>query len=206
MRAIASLAALSRSSTANHSQYCWIETTEVLQITVAIPDNLQLHAQIRIPGWSGSLQSPSPRRSELDDHDRCRPFSRWRHRGAVYVQLAQVLDRRLPLLDRDRPRNQHGIPSAAYPPGVQMPGLAGVFLCPLRIAEPRRRTDFLGRRAPHPSSEIRSAGRSPFTPVWRLLLVPHGLDHLRRRQPQQHEADVQIRARLGEASLLCGVE
>src|ERR1700748_3603522 len=102
MRATASPAELSRSNARKL-------TTEVLQSKSAIPDSLQLHGLIRFPGWSGSLQSSASQRVELDHSADGDPFPCWRCRCAVYVQLAGVPDRTLPLLDGDGAGDQYGL-------------------------------------------------------------------------------------------------
>ena len=83
----------------------------------------------------------------------------------------------------------------------KVPAAARILLRGLRHADARRRTDLLGRHAPHPPSEIRSAGRSAL-PARRRLVVAYRLDPVRRSQPQQHADDVEVRARSGEAPVL----
>src|ERR1700735_4315455 len=82
-----------------------------------------------------------------------------------------------------------------------MPIMAGILLCRLRFVDSRRRADFLGCRASCTPSEVRSAGRSAFA-ARGLFLGSYGLDHVRRGQPQQYKADVEVCARPGKAPFL----
>ena len=125
-----------------------------------------------------------------------------RDRRPVHVQLAVLRRSRFPLLGGYRSGNQHGIPPAAHTPVLsECPLWLEYFLRVLRHADARRRADLLGGDASHPPSEIRSAGRSAFA-ARRRLVVAHGLDHVRRSQPQQHAVDVEVRSRSGKASVL----
>ena len=114
--------------------------------------------------------------------------------GVVLFQLDEPAGGARAALVRGRVRDQPGLPPAAHASRLQ--DVEGLRVLPgrLRHADARGRADFLGRDAPRPPSALRPRRRSAHA-ARRRVLGAHGVDPLRRHAPQQHRADVEVRAR-----------
>ena len=70
----------------------------------------------------------------------------------------------VPVVGFGQPGHRHGLPPPAHASRLQDSQVGGVLPDRLRHAGARRRTDFLGGDAPHPSPVFRSGRRSAFAP------------------------------------------
>src|ERR1017187_7320189 len=144
-----------------------LEMTEVLR---AVSQRAARVVSATLHYWR--LHGYRRRRSAKNQLDQQHCFWALPPRGTgrvIHVQFACLCGRDVPLLDDDRPRHQHGIPSAAHAPVLSGALAYGVFLCGLWSIDPPGRPDFLGGHAPHPPDRLRSARRSAFAARWRMV-------------------------------------
>ena len=127
------------------------------------------------------------------------------HIGAIaaffFFSWTAFLDRLCAELGRAELGNRNGLSSPAHASWLQMLESVRVLHRDLRNSFPGRRTDFLGRYSPHPSSDVRQAWRSAQPARWRLVGA-HSVDGDRRRLSQQDGIDGALCSRSGSRSFL----